>query len=276
MDRLRLYATAWRDLHGRLFEPADSEAGSAIWMLRLFKWREWKPLALIWTAQYLRQADGEGPAVERAKQLFARRFDALHRRCMAITLTGNSDLDRMKIFGRAIGQVARKRDPLDRQGALGFDTGAHARIQETMRLPLIHDETRLTLVRWIEASMWPERPPRAIARASVEHILPLRPQAGSRWLADFPNEEARFNVCHALGNLVLTDYRANEGMGNAEFSDKLPTLKAQASKYKLLSDIVTHDEWSAPVIAARTKKLCDHAWDNLRLPAARTPKRPQS
>lgn len=274
VTRLRLLATAWRDLHQRLFDPTDPVAGAAIWTLRLYKWREWKPLALIWNAQFLRQAETEGANLERARQLFARRFDALHRRCMAITLTGNSDLDRMKIFGRAIGQVARKRDPLDRQGALGFDTGAHARIQETLRLPLVHDETRLTLVRWIEASLWPERPPRAIARASVEHILPLRPQAGSRWLADFPNEEARFNVCHALGNLALTDYRANEGMGNAEFADKLPTLKTQAGKYKLLADIVSEADWTAELIAARTRCLCDLAWENLRLPAPRTPRRP--
>src|SRR5262249_37309829 len=138
IDRLDLYAQAWRDLHLRLFDSADGDAGASIWMLRFFKWREWKPLALIWTAQYLRQSANEGGA-ERATALYQRRFDALHRRCMAITLAGNSDLDRAKIFARAVSQVARKRDPLDRQGALGFDARTHARIQETLRLPLIHD-----------------------------------------------------------------------------------------------------------------------------------------
>ena len=195
---------------------------------------------------------------------------------MAITLAGNSDLDRTKIFARAIGQVARKRDPLDRQGALGFDAQAQARIQETMRLPLIHDETRLTLLRWIEALHWPNtegaRPPRAIARASVEHILPQRPQAGSAWLSQFPNEDARFNVCHALGNLALIDYKANEGMGNGDFGAKLPVLIAQSAKYKLLADIVAQSSWSAELIAARTKQLSDFVWCELQLPDARTPK----
>ena len=274
VERLDLYALAWRDLHQRLFEPADADASASVWMLRLFKWREWKPLALIWTAQYLRQRGNEG-AAERARALFARRFDGLHRRAMAITLAGNSDLDRTKIFARAVQQVARKRDPLDRQGALGFDAPAQARMQETMRLPLIHDDTRLTLLRWIEAMQWTAAqapPPRAIARASVEHILPQRPQAGSAWLAQFPNEDARFNVCHALGNLALIDFKANEGMGNGDFGAKLPVLSAQAGKYKLLADIVAQSNWSAGMIAARTKRLSAFVWRELQLPEPRTPK----
>jgi hypothetical protein len=273
IDRLELSAEAWRDLHKRLYDPADADVGAAVWKLRLFKWREWKPLALIWTAQYIRQRDNPGQA-ERARALFARRFEALHRRCLAITLCGNSDLDRSTIFGRAVGQVAQRRDPLDRQGALGFDANAHARIQETMRLPLIHDDTRLTLLRWIEASLWPERPPRSIPRASVEHILPMRPFAGSSWLKDFPSEDARFHICHALGNLALMDYKANEGMGNAEFMAKLSVLSAQAGKYKLLSDVVNQSSWTGDIISARTKRLCDYVWRELQLPPPRTPRRP--
>jgi len=270
-SRLRLLSRAWRDLHTRLYEPVDALVGASIWKLRFFKWRDWKPLALIWTAQFLRQAESPAAAPERARVLFARRFDALHRRCMAIQLTGNSELDRNKIFARALGQVARTRDPLDRQGALGFDASAHARMQETLRMPLVHDDTRLTLVRWLEAALWADRPPRSIARASVEHVLPQRPHANAQWLADFPNEDARFNFCHALGNLALADYRANEGMGNADFTQKLPTLKTQAQKYKLLSDIVAHDAWTAEVIAARTKRLGELAWRELALPPPRTP-----
>ncbi|HWA00146.1 MAG TPA: DUF262 domain-containing HNH endonuclease family protein [Caulobacterales bacterium] len=271
VSRFELYAGAWRDLHRRLFDPADPDLGASMWMLRLIKWREWKPLALIWTAQYLQQSANAGQA-ERARALFARRFDALHRRCMAITLTGNSDLDRAKIFARAIGQAAQRRDPLDRQGALGFDANAQARIQETLRLPLIHDDTRLALMRWIEARHWSERPPRAIARASVEHVLPLRPQAQSEWLKRFPNEETRFNICHALGNLAVIEYRANEHMGNADFAAKLPVLREQAQKFKLLQGVAAHQSWTADIIAARTKTLCDFVWRELQLPAPRTPK----
>lgn len=269
VDLLELYASTWRELKARLFDPNDPDVGAAAWKLRLFKWGEWKPLALIWTAQWARQRAQDGGGGERARQLYARRLDGLQRRCMAITLCGNSEFDRVKIFGRAIGQVSRKRDPFDRQGALGFDAGAHARMQETLRLPLVQDEIRLTLVRWIEASLWPERPPRAIARASVEHVLPRHPHANSRWLVEFPNEDARFNVCHALGNLALADYKANEGMGNADFSVKLATLKQQAQKFKTLLDVVDQPVWSADAIAARTKKLCDHVWVELKLPPAR-------
>jgi hypothetical protein len=270
VERLELYASAWKDLHARLFNPNDADVGASIWMLRLFKWREWKPLALVWIAQFIRTGGEAGG--ERARQLFARRFDALHRRCLAITLTGNSALDRTKIFARAVGQVGNRRDPLDRQGALGFDAFAHGRIQETLRLPLVHDETRLTLVRWTEAMHWAQNPPRAIARASVEHILPQRPQANSRWLAEFVQEEARFNVAHAFGNLALADYKANEGMGNSDFEVKLPVLKAQSAKFKLLEDVVAEPVWNAERIAARSKKLCDFVWEAMHLPEPRTPR----
>lgn len=268
--RLGLYASAWRDLHTRLFNPYDDVVGASIWMLRIFKWREWKPLALVWTAQYVRSGGAAGP--ERARALFARRFDALHRRCLAITLTGNSALDRTKIFARAVQQAGQRRDPLDRQGALGFDAFAHGRMQENLRMPLIHDETRLTLVRWTEAMHWEKEPPRAIMRASVEHILPLRPHANSQWLMEFPQEEARFHVAHAFGNLALADYKANEGMGNADFGQKLPVLKAQAQKFKLLEDVVSEPVWNSERIAARTKKLCAFVWENMQLPPPRMPR----
>lgn len=272
VDRLVLYASAWRDLHTRLMEPADPDVGASLWKMRLFKWKEWKPLALIWQAQFMGQRASEGGAAERARQLYARRFDQLHRRCMALTLAGNSDLDRTTIFGRAIAQVMRKRDPLDRQGALGFDALAHGRIQETLRLPLVQDDVRLSLLRWTEAQHFAERPPRSIARASVEHVLPVRPHSASKWLVDFPHEEARFNVCHALGNLAVADYKANEGMGNGDFSAKLPVLKNQANKYKLLADIVSEETWNADKIAARTKRLFDFVWEELQLPPPRTPR----
>ncbi|MES1156183.1 MAG: DUF262 domain-containing HNH endonuclease family protein [Alphaproteobacteria bacterium] len=275
VSRLELYAGAWSDLNHRIFDNADPDVGASFWMLRLIKWRDWKPLALIWTAQFLHQRN-TGAGAERARALFARRIDALHRRCMAITLLGNSETDRAKIFGRAVSQAAQRRDPLDRQGALGFDAGAHARIQETLRLPLIHDDARLMLLRWIEALHWPTQPPKAIARASVEHVLPLRPQPHSLWLKQFPNEETRFNICHALGNLAIIDYKANEAMGNADFADKRPVLKEQAQKFKLLGEIAAQETWTADMIAERTRRLCDFVWRELQLPPPRTPRRTPS
>jgi hypothetical protein len=102
----------------------------------------------------------------------------------------------------------------------------------------------------------------------------MRPHAGSVWLQDIPNEDARFNICHALGNLALMDYKANEGMGNADFMAKLSVLSAQAAKYKLLADVVNQSRWNADIIGARTKRLCDFVWRELQLPPPRTPRRP--
>jgi len=35
---------------------------------------------------------------------------------------------------------------------------------------------------------------------------------------------------------------------------------------------VTQTGWSADMIAARTRKLCDFVWDELQLPPPRTPR----
>jgi hypothetical protein len=72
-----------------------------------------------------------------------------------------------------------------------------------------------------------------------------------------------------LGNLALVDYKANESMGNLDFGAKLPVLAAQAEKYKLLGDIVSHSRWSGDIIALRTKTLRDFVWRQLALPNPR-------
>jgi hypothetical protein len=259
--RLAMYAGAWRELMQKLETPRSEPMDKSIWRLRFFKWSEWKPLALLWYADaFAKRARGNASGIE---ALSARRFEALHRRCMAIALAGYSDGDRSTIFGRAIQEVLRRRDPLN--GALTFNELAQTRMKETLTRPLLHEENRLTLIRWLEAAQWTD-PPAYIAGATVEHILPQRPAPNSQWMSSFKDEAERFDACHSLGNLAAMDYKENKDSENFDFAQKKPTIKAQSAKYRTLVDVANAQDWSPSDIEGRSGKLIAAVWRELKLP----------
>lgn len=269
--RLAMAAGAWDEMHRWLAAPGEHPTHVDIWRLGCFRWREWKPLALLWYHDDFQRQAKNGAAGRTPSPTLAKRFDALHRRCMAITLANYSDSDRATIFGRAIQEASNRRDPLT--GALKFNPPAQERMRATLRLPLLHSETRLSLLRWTEAMLWGSDPiPEHIGQATVEHILPQRPHANSQWLRDHPSEEDRFLLCHSLGNLASLDMRANLELENFDFAEKLPVLQAKAQSYKLLQDVVTAERWSAEVIAERAQRLAEFVMQELRLPAWLPPK----
>src|SRR5262249_20998611 len=89
--RLAMYAGAWRELMHKLHAPRSETLDKRIWRLRFFKWHEWKPLALLWYADAFVKGH-KGKRAGNIEALIARKFNALHRRCMAITLAGYSDV----------------------------------------------------------------------------------------------------------------------------------------------------------------------------------------
>jgi hypothetical protein len=264
IGRLAMYAGAWRELMQKLDAPGAEPMDKSIWRLRFFKWHEWKPLALLWYADAFIKGH-KGKRAGTIDALTARRFDALHRRCMAITLAGYSDVDRSTIFRNAIQQVLRRRDPLN--GALTFNAFAQDRMRETLTRPLLHDENRLTLIRWLESMQWGANPPPYIAGATVEHILPQRPAPRSQWIDAFPDEGDRYDACHSLGNLAAMDYRPNQNIVNFEFPAKKAVITEQSTKYKTLTDVAREPAWSPNIVHARTTRLIDEVWTHLQLPA---------
>jgi hypothetical protein len=261
--RLALHAGAWRELMQKMFQPPLDALDKSIWCLRLFKWNEWRPLALLWYADaYNKRCRGKGSP--RVDALLARRFDALHRRCMAITLADYSERGRAAIFARAIQQAMRGRNPLN--DALAFGAVSQGRMRETLTRPLLDDRLRLTLLRWIEAVQWNSDLPLELTRATVEHVLPRRPAAASQWVTDFRDESERYDACHSLGNLALMDYDRNVEIENHEFARKKPVIVAQSAKYKTLQDVAVAPQWRHAEIEARTACMIETVWRQLCLP----------
>jgi hypothetical protein len=273
MDEIQAYASAWQDLQTRLKSQPNSELGFDIWKLRIFKWVEWKPVALAWYKDF-RDKKGKkaGGAGAKAEAAFGKRFAALHRACMVITLAKFSPVDRARIFGKALSQSdpysAKGRTP----GALAFPPRQIARAKETLGTPLYDDEIRLSLLRWIEACRHSfESLPVEIAHASIEHVLPQRPDSASQWLRDFPDEDERFSACHSIGNLALMDYMENRRITNDDFTFKLPTIKAQAEKYKSLGDIADKTAWTSQEIADRAERMIEFVCKKLNIAASTRP-----
>lgn len=265
-QRLGLFATDMVALDAAIATPPTDAFTASLWRLQLVRWDTWRPLALLWFADYRRAIQNPSPASRRKIDAATRRFAALHSRCMAMTLAGFSTADRERIFARAIQQASRGQNPLASTGALAFTDIQITRIGETLRTPLTDKDVRLTLVRWLESVHYDTIIPLHVREATVEHILPRRPAPGSDWIAAFPDPEARYMACNAFGNLAALDKARNEGLRNADFAAKRGVLRAAAADYHTLSDIPADGAWTAEAIDARTDKLAQQVEAALDLP----------
>jgi len=278
LEEMRSYASAWVELSAKLKQSGSAIEHKDIWQLRFFRWFEWRPLALAWYKEHrdMRNRTAGGVATK-AETTFQKRFAALHRICMVLTLAKFSASDRAKIFGNAISQWRQKRDPLSargvKPGALTFSQLQLARAAETLCTPLYDDEVRLPLLRWIEARMSGEDMHPDLPFASVEHVLPRRPEQDSQWLRDFPHEEERFAACHSIGNLAVMDYSANIKITNQDFQHKLPVIREQSQKYRTLADVAARGAWTPEAIRDRANIMIGHVWKHLNLPSNLAPPR---
>jgi Protein of unknown function DUF262/Protein of unknown function (DUF1524) len=268
VQRLTMFAGDLLELNALMQVPPTDAFTSNIWRLQLFRWDNWRPLALLWFADYRRAKKQGGPGAAKKIEAAHRRFSALHKRCMGITLCSFSAADRERIFGRAIAQASRGDNPLSSTGALAFNQLQIHRIAETLRVPITDQETRSSLIRWFESLQHGDIVPTSVREVTVEHILPRRPSAGSDWIAAFPDVDARYLACNTLGNLAALDRVRNERLKNAEFAEKLKVFTDAAPDFASLSDIQQHSVWSAQAIAARTERMASQIEAALDLPEA--------
>jgi hypothetical protein len=92
---------------------------------------------------------------------------------------------------------------------------------------------------------------------TVEHILPRKPSANSRWRQWFPDPAERGRCTESLGNLVLMTRAQNDRAGNQDFSRKQQVLFAADGALALpVNDYVQgQTEWRASQIREREADL---------------------
>jgi uncharacterized protein DUF262/uncharacterized protein DUF1524 len=101
---------------------------------------------------------------------------------------------------------------------------------------------------------------------TVEHILPRKPSANSRWRQWFPDLAERGRCTESLGNLVLMTRAQNDRAGNQDFVRKQQVLFAPDSALTLPvnDDVRGQTEWRTVQIREREARLLAHLyrlWD---------------
>jgi hypothetical protein len=268
MGRFRAYAYGWKDCKRVLWGAGDSRIEQDLWRLHIFRWQEWHPLALRWWNQvHFARQNGQfkGPV----RKDLERRFDWLHRRCMAITLARFSEADRQKIFANAMRQDKDGRDPLVSRGALTLSASHRQKIDRTLRTQIDSEEVWAPLIRWIEILEWRGGLPDLVRQTNTEHLLPRNPETGS--LQELGGDLAAYNnACFSLGNLAVVSTAANDKMRNLAYAQKLPVLRQEAQHFRTLASVVCHETWRTEQIAERAEKLRALVWDALRMASPQT------
>ena len=97
-----------------------------------------------------------------------------------------------------------------------------------------------------------------LPRTTVEHVLPQNPPKNSQWLDWFPDEEARQNYVHRLGNLALLSGYKNSSALNYDFETKKRkyfTGKGGVAPFALTTQVLKETEWTHAVIEKRQTEL---------------------
>ncbi len=109
---------------------------------------------------------------------------------------------------------------------------------------------------------------------SVEHVLPVRPQANSSWRNLIPDPELREIATACLGNLTLLPCRLNAKIRNSDLGQKRDLLMkglTQETTLAIARDVVEAKNWDFDTIKAREAVLLEAAAKILRIDVSETP-----
>lgn len=91
---------------------------------------------------------------------------------------------------------------------------------------------------------------------NLEHILPVNPAEGSRWIKDFSNTDERYISTRKIGNLTVLLNSINSSIKNSDFDNKKNSYsKSMIPQNQELSKL---DSWLQSNIDQRTIDLYDH------------------
>lgn len=95
--------------------------------------------------------------------------------------------------------------------------------------------------------------PRKFTVRSVEHVLPQKPAAQSKWRQKFTQTDID-DVVHTAGNLVLLSKSKNSSAQNKDFDDKKSSyLSPRVTDFPRSVQVLSAPEWDRALIEQRTK-----------------------
>jgi hypothetical protein len=236
--------------------PQSEAIGSALRHLGWLRGGDWVPPALLFWLER-----GSDPAE------LAWFLAALDRLAYGLRILGMGTKRRVTRLGQVV-QALRQGDDLrgsgsplmlarDEQGTIRHNLrDLHARSAPLAKLVLL----RLNE----EMAGGPQRLP--VDDLTVEHLLPRKPAANSRWRQWLADPAERGQCTESLGNLVLMTRAQNDKAGNQEFARKQQVLFAGGGVHDLPINayVRRQTEWRAAQIREREAELLDclyRMWD---------------
>lgn len=229
---------------------------------------EWRPFALAVYSRY----GSEERRTDKQKRVLSSIFAKLQSRVALMKFGGVRDGTRSRIFENAIRDLRSGVEPERVVDELLVRDAWIAHVRRLLHEPITDAQLRRSLFQYLELQTAPSvlslRPNKSEAY-SIEHVLPVTPLEGSRWLEDFPDADERSRLTDLIGNFMGVPYAVNEQLGRRDFDEKRAILDAGTGPWRnwvTAQGVVEMDRWTRDVIEARTQKLGLMIWDTLNLP----------
>lgn len=173
-----------------------------------------------------------------------------------------SRISAMNAVLRAVEKAATAHDVIARDDVFAY---GREQVRQAVSGPIYGKSFGKYLMLRVEYHLMDRSQPfAAFTRISVEHVLPQRPKAGSKWLTEFTPEQKEFWT-DRLANLVLLSRIKNSELGNREFADKkMKYFKSSVNVFPNVVRMMQHDEWTPAVLVGRQTQLVDMLMENFR------------
>jgi hypothetical protein len=144
---------------------------------------------------------------------------------------------------------------LTTRGALHLSDAEAVKLRELLQGPIPSRKKflRHLLLRLNTLSLHPALPPHFPPDATIEHVLPQRPNGKSRWLELFTDDVERKHLCELMGNYALLTGKMNTSARNHDFDKKKEIIFAlsNVSMFPLTGNLAPYATWTADDIKRR-------------------------
>lgn len=222
------------------------EINRIVGCLKKLPFDDWRTPALVWLAQspnslrscdFFRQLEALSLGLfilARTKRQIARRFQDI----TVEVLTGDATTTR---------------------GALFLTTAETVKLREMLEAPISARKKYLRhlLLRLNTLILHPDLPPHFPDDATIEHVLPQKPNGRSHWIEMYPSTTGRKALCELLGNYALLTGKINTSARNNDFARKKQIIFALAnvSMFPLTGTLAGYETWTERDIRHRHAEM---------------------
>ena len=224
------------------FGPNSAEVNRVVACLKGLPFEDWRSPALVWLAQQ--------PSAREALE-FLKLLEGL---ALGLFILGRSKLQIAKRF-KEVNKEALMRISLSTRGALHLTDAEVVKLRELLEAPIPARKKflRHVLLRLNTLSLHPALPPHFPTDATIEHVLPQKPNGRSQWIEIFPDAVERKRLCELMGNYTLLTGKLNTSARNHDFEKKKEIIFAlsNVSMFPLTGNLTRYATWTERDIRTR-------------------------